>query len=197
VSADLEAGFADEPAGVARTVELALQAGLAGCSIEDFTGSPADPIYEIKLAAERVAAAAEAAHRGDVRLVLTARSENYLHGRADLADTIARLQAFGDAGADVVYAPGLTDLADIRQVIASVNRPVNVLAMPACPPVAELAAAGVSRISVGGAFFCVAYGALADAATELRERGTYSYSGGTGPYGGRPGQAAVRALFAS
>ena len=197
VSADLENGFADEPAGVARTVELAVQAGLAGCSIEDFTGSPAEPIYEAGLAAERVAAAAEAAHRGDVRLVLTARSEIYLHGRPDLADTIARLQAFGDAGADVLYAPGLTELADIRQVVASVDRPVNVLAMPACPPVAELAAAGVSRISVGGAFFCVAYGALADAAAELRDRGTYSYSGAAGQYGGRAGQAAVRALFAS
>jgi 2-methylisocitrate lyase-like PEP mutase family enzyme len=197
VSADLEGGFADDPGGVASTVELAVQAGLAGCSIEDFTGSAADPIYEIKLAAERVAAAAEAAHRGDVRLVLTARSENYLHGRPDLADTIARLQAFGEAGADVLYAPGLTDLADIRRVVASVDRPVNVLAMAACPPVTELAAAGVSRISVGGAFFCVAYGALADAATELRERGTYSYSGETGPYGGRAGQAAIRRLFAS
>jgi 2-methylisocitrate lyase-like PEP mutase family enzyme len=197
VSADLEGGFADQPAGVATTVELAVQAGLAGCSIEDFTGSPADPVYEIKLAAERVAAAAEAAHRGAVRLVLTARSENYLHGRPDLADTIARLQAFQDAGADVLYAPGLTELADIRQVIASVDRPVNVLAMPACPPVAELAAAGVSRISVGGAFFCVAYGALADAATELRDQGTYRHSDGTGPYSGRAGQAAVRRLFAS
>lgn len=200
VSADLESGFADEAAGVARTVELAVRAGLAGCSIEDFTGSPAEPVYEIGLAADRIAAAAGAAHRADVRLVLTARSENYLHGRPDLADTIARLQAFQEAGADVLYAPGLTELADIRQVVASVDRPVNVLAMPACPPVAELAAAGVSRISVGGAFFSVAYGALADAATELRDRGTYSYSGRAGQgtrYSGRAGQAAVRALFAS
>ena len=190
VSADLEGGFASEQAGVARTVELAIAAGLAGCSVEDHTGSAADPIYEIGLATARVAAAAEAAHRGEVRLVLTARSENYLHGRPDLADTIARLQAFQEAGADVLYAPGLTELADIRQVVASVDRPVNVLALAACPPVAELAAAGVSRISVGGAFSRVAYGALADAATELRDRGTYGYSGG-------PGQAAVRDLFAS
>jgi 2-methylisocitrate lyase-like PEP mutase family enzyme len=188
VSADLEGGFADEPAAVARTVELAIQAGLAGCSIEDFSGSAQQPIYEPALARERIAAAAEAAHRGDVRLVLTARAENYLHGRPGLADTIARLQAFQEAGADVLYAPGLTELADIRQVVTSVDRPVNVLALPACPPVAELAAAGVSRISVGGSYARMAYGALADAATELRDGGTYTYLG-------RPGEAAVRALF--
>jgi len=190
VSADLEGGFAHDPGGVAATVELAVAAGLAGCSIEDYTGSADDPIYEIGRAAERVAAAAEAAHRGDVRLVLTARSENYLYGRPDLADTIARLQAFGAAGADVLYAPGLTELADIREVVASVGRPVNVLALASCPPVAELAAAGVARISVGGAFSRVAYGALADAATELRDQGTI----GTAVSGG---QALVRALFAS
>jgi 2-methylisocitrate lyase-like PEP mutase family enzyme len=190
VSADLERGFADDPDGVSRTTERAVQAGLAGCSVEDFSGSPEEPIYEIGLARERIAAAAEAAHRGDVHLVLTARSENYLHGRPDLADTIARLQAFQEAGADVLYAPGLTELADIRQVVASVDRPVNVLAMPACPPAAELAAAGVSGISVGGSFFFVAYAALAEAAAELRDRGTYGYSGG-------PGQAAVRAVFSS
>jgi 2-methylisocitrate lyase-like PEP mutase family enzyme len=190
VSADLENGFAADPAGVARTVELALQAGLAGCSIEDFTGSAAGPVYEIGLAAERITAAAEAAHRGDARLILTARAENYLHGRPDLDDTIARLRAFAAAGADVLYAPGLTKIDDIRRLVASVERPVNVLALPACPPVAELAAAGVARISVGGAFSRVAYGALADAATELRDQGTYGYSGGTG-------QAAVRDLFTS
>jgi len=190
VSADLEGGFADDPPGVARTVELAVQAGLAGCSIEDFSGSARQPIYEPGLATERITAAAEAAHRDGLRLVLTARAENYLHGRPDLADTIARLQAFQEAGADVLYAPGLTRLADIRQVVASVDRPVNVLALPACPPVAELAAAGVSRISVGGSYARVAYGALADAATELRDRGTYGYLG-------RPGEAAVRALFSS
>jgi 2-methylisocitrate lyase-like PEP mutase family enzyme len=175
VSADLEHGFADDPAGVAETVRLAVQTGLAGCSIEDSTGSPEDPIYETGLAAERVAAAAEAAHAGEVPFVLTARSENYLHGRPDLADTIARLQAFQEAGADVLYAPGLTRLDDIRTVVASVDRPVNVLAMPAVPPVTELAAAGVARISVGGAFFYVAYSALADAATELRAQGTFTY----------------------
>jgi 2-methylisocitrate lyase-like PEP mutase family enzyme len=175
VSADLEGGFADDPAGVAQTVRLAVAAGLAGCSIEDYTGSLEDPIYQIGLAAERVAAAAEAAHAGEVPFVLTARAENYLRGRRDLADTIARLQAFQEAGADVLYAPCLTELEDIRQVVASVDRPVNVLAMPAVPPVAELAAAAVARISVGGAFFYVAYSALADAATELRAQGTFGY----------------------
>jgi 2-methylisocitrate lyase-like PEP mutase family enzyme len=131
VSADLENGFADHPAGVAETVHLAAGAGLAGCSVEDFTGSPGDPIYEPSLAAERVTAAAEVAASGPIRLVLTARAENYLHGRPDLADTIARLQAYQEAGADVLYAPGLTDLADIREVVTSVDCPVNVLALPA------------------------------------------------------------------
>ena len=108
-------------------------------------------------------------------MVLTARAENYLHGRPDLADTIARLQAYQEAGADVLYAPGLTDLADIRSVVESVDRPVNVLALPGGPPVAELAEAGVRRISVGGAFALAAYGALVEAARELLDEGTYGY----------------------
>jgi 2-methylisocitrate lyase-like PEP mutase family enzyme len=175
VSADLENGFADDPAGVARTMVLAVEAGLSGCSLEDFTGREDEPIYDIGLAAERAAAAAEAAHAGPVRLVFTARAENYLHGRPDLADTITRLQAYQAAGADVLYAPGLTRLADIRQVVAAVDRPVNVLAVAGAPPVGELAEAGVSRVSVGGAFAFAALGALADAATELLEKGTYGY----------------------
>jgi 2-methylisocitrate lyase-like PEP mutase family enzyme len=175
VSADLENGYADEPAGVARTVVLAVEASLAGCSLEDFTGREDEPIYDIGLAAERVAAAAEAAHAGPVHLVLTARAENYLHGRPDLADTIARLQAYQAAGADVLYAPGLTSLADIRQVVSALDRPVNVLAVAGAPPVSELAEAGVSRVSVGGAFAFAALGALVDAATELRDKGTYGY----------------------
>ena len=129
VSADLENCFADSPAGVAETVALAMGTGLAGCSLEDFTGHEDDPIYDLKLAADRVAAAAEAAHSGPVRFVLTARAENYLHGRPDLADTIARLQAYQQAGADVLYAPGLRSIEDIRQVIGAVDRPVNVLAI--------------------------------------------------------------------
>ncbi|MFL5795712.1 MAG: isocitrate lyase/phosphoenolpyruvate mutase family protein [Actinomycetota bacterium] len=175
VSADLENGFADDPAGVADTIALALGAGLAGCSVEDFTGRPDDPIYETGLAAERVRAAAEAAHRGPVHLVLTARAENHLHGRPDLADTIARLQAYQEAGADVLYAPGLRRLEDIGQLVASVDRPVNVLAVAGAPPVGELAAAGVSRVSVGGAFAFAALGAVVEAATELREAGTYGF----------------------
>jgi 2-methylisocitrate lyase-like PEP mutase family enzyme len=179
VSADLENCFADEPAGAARTVALAVEAGLAGCSLEDFTGGESGPIYDIGLAAERVAAAAEAAHAGPVRLVLTARAENYLHGRPDLADTITRLQAYQAAGADVLYAPGLTSLADIRQLVAAVDRPVNVLAVAGAPSVGELAEAGVSRVSVGGAFAFAALGALVDAATELRDQGTYGYLAGS------------------
>jgi len=114
-------------------------------------------------------------HAGPARLVLTARAENYLHGRPDLADTITRLQAYQAAGADVLYAPGLTSLADIRQVVAAVDRPVNVLAFSGVPPVGELAGAGVSRVSVGGAFAFAALGALVGAATELRDKGTYGY----------------------
>ena len=175
VSADLENCFADDPAGVARTVALAVDLGLAGCSIEDFTGGETEPIYGIEEAAERVAAAAKAAHAGPVRLVLTARAENYLHGRPDLADTITRLQAYQAAGADVLYAPGLTSLADIRQVVTAVDRPVNVLAVSGAPSVGELAEAGVSRVSVGGAFAFAAFGALTEAATELRDKGTYGF----------------------
>jgi 2-methylisocitrate lyase-like PEP mutase family enzyme len=175
VSADLEKAFADEPAAVAETMGLAIEVGLAGASIEDFTGREDDPIYDLEFAAERVAAAAQAAHAGPVPFVLTARAENYLHGRPDLADTIARLQAYQEAGADVLYAPGLRDINDIRQLIREVERPVNVLAIAGAPTVPELAEAGASRISVGGAFAFAALGALVDAATELRDRGTYGY----------------------
>jgi 2-methylisocitrate lyase-like PEP mutase family enzyme len=175
VAADTENGFADDPAGVARTVALACATGLAGCSIEDFSGREDDPIYDIGLATERVAAAVEAAHRGPAQLVLTARAENHIHGRDDLADTIARLQAFQAAGADVLFAPGLRTLEDIRSVVTSVDRPVNVLAMPDCPPLDELASVGVARVSVGGAFAYAALAGLIDAATELKDRGTYGY----------------------
>ena len=175
VSADLENGFAEDSAGVADTVRDAIAAGLAGCSIEDYSGHPDDAIYDATAAAERVAAAAEAAHSGTVRLVLTARAENHLHGCDDLADTIARLQAFQEAGADVLYAPGLRRLEDIRSVVQSVDRPVNVLALPGAPTVAELAEAGVARVSVGGAFAYAALGAAVEAARELLEDGTYGF----------------------
>jgi 2-methylisocitrate lyase-like PEP mutase family enzyme len=175
VSADLENGFADDPQDVAATVTAAIGVGLAGCSIEDFTGRDDDPIYEVSRAAERIAAAAQAAHSGPQRLVLTGRAENYLHGRADLADTIARLQRYAEAGADVLYAPGLTRASDIRDVVSSVDRPVNVLAMAGAPPVTELAELGVARVSVGGAFAFAALGALTEAARELQNAGTYGY----------------------
>jgi 2-methylisocitrate lyase-like PEP mutase family enzyme len=175
VSADLENCFADDPDGVAETVRLALAAGLAGCSIEDYTTRAEEPIYDLALATERVAAAAQAAHGGPVHLVLTARAENHLRGRDDLDDTIARLRAYGAAGADVLYAPGITDADDIRQIVAAVEQPLNVLIFPGVPPVAELARLGVSRISVGGAFANVAFAGLLDAAIELREQGTYSF----------------------
>jgi 2-methylisocitrate lyase-like PEP mutase family enzyme len=175
VSADLEDCYADDPEGVAETVRLAVGAGLAGCSVEDSTRRPDDPLYPLDRARQRVAAAADAAHAGDVHLVLTARAENYLHGKADLADTISRLQAYQEAGADVLYAPGLIAPADISRVLASLDRPVNVLALPGAPPVAELAALGVGRISVGSAFANVAWGAVVEAARELLDAGTYRF----------------------
>src|SRR5947208_5449487 len=175
VSADLENGYTDEPGKLRVTLLNALGIGLSGASIEDYTGRPDDPLYDLKFAAERIEAAATVAHRGPTRMVLTARAENFVRGRPDLADTIARLQAYQEAGADVLFAPGLTDLADIRSVVSSVDRPVNVLALPGGPTVAELAELGVRRVSVGGAFAFAAYGALIEAATELRDQGTYGY----------------------
>lgn len=192
VSADLENGFADDPGQVAQTVAAAIGAGLAGCSIEDSTQRPDDPVYDLGLATDRVAAAAEAAHAGPQRLVLTARAENYLYGRDDLADTIARLQRYSQAGADVLYAPGLTRAQDITEVVSSVGKPVNVLTMAGVPTVAELASLGVARISVGGAFAYAALGALVDAATELRDSGTYGYLGGSGT-----GRKAARSAFSA
>jgi 2-methylisocitrate lyase-like PEP mutase family enzyme len=175
VSADLENGYVDEPGKLKITMLNALGVGLSGCSIEDYTGRADDPLYDVKLAAERIGAAAEVAHRGPTRMVLTGRAENFIRGNPDLADTIARLQAYQEAGADVLFAPGVTTAADIRAVVSSVDRPVNVLALPGCPPVAELAEIGVRRISIGGAFAFAAYGAMVEAATELRDQGTYGY----------------------
>jgi 2-methylisocitrate lyase-like PEP mutase family enzyme len=175
VSADFENGFADDPSAVAANVTLAVATGLAGCSVEDSTRGADDPIYAMDLAVERVAAAAEAAHNGAARLVLTARAENYLHGRPDLADTISRLQRYQAAGADVLYAPGLTDRDDIRSVVSSVDLPVNVIALANAPTVAQLGELGVARVSVGGTFAWVAFGAVAAAAHELLSEGTYEY----------------------
>jgi 2-methylisocitrate lyase-like PEP mutase family enzyme len=171
VNADLEDCFADDPAGVAATITAAADAGAAGASVEDYahTGT----IHPIGLAAERVAAAVEAARA--TRLVLTARAENLIRGVQDLADTIARLQAYQEVGADVLYAPGLFSIDDVRSVVTSVDRPVNVLLLPGGPDVAELAAAGAARLSVGATLAWVAWGAVADAATELRDAGTQGY----------------------
>lgn len=176
VSADLEDGFGRAPELCAATMRLAADVGLAGGSIEDATGDPHDPIYEFGLAVERIVAAAETAR--DCRVLLTARAENFLHGRPDLGDTIARLQAFSEAGADVLYAPGLPDLEAIRAVCASVAKPVNVVMglKGARYSVAELAGAGVKRISVGGSFARAALGGFLRAAREVKERGTFSYA---------------------
>jgi 2-methylisocitrate lyase-like PEP mutase family enzyme len=187
VSADLENGFADDLSGVAETVAGAAGVGLAGCSIEDSTGRADDPIYDAAHAAERVAAAVEA---GAGRLVLTGRAENFLHGRDDLADTIDRLQRYQEAGAHVLYAPGLKTAEQIRTVVQELDRPVNVLAFPGVPPVAELADLGVARISVGGAFAYAALAGLVDAAREFREQGTYGYFAQT-----KTGRTAVQEAF--
>lgn len=191
VSADLENCFADDPAAVATTVRLALDTGLAGCSVEDFGRRPDAHIYDAGLAAERVAAAAEAAHAGPVHLVLTARAENHIRGHPDLADTIARLQAYQEAGADVLFAPGVIDLDEVRQLVASVDRPVNVLPGPGAPTVAELGEAGVRRISVGGAFAFAALAGVVEAARELRDQGTYGFRERS-----RVGLTAAREAFA-
>ena len=181
VNADYENGFADSADGVAESVRLAAATGIAGCSIEDYTGSSDDPIYERGLAVDRVRAAAEAAHGSANRLVLTARCENFLRGRIDLADTIERLQAYQAAGADVLYAPFVADPGDLRTLVAAVDAPINVLATPNAPTVAELGALGVKRVSVGSSFSSVAIGALVAAATELRDHGTYGYWAQAGP----------------
>jgi len=163
--------------------------GLAGCSVEDW-----DPreqrLYDIDVATERVAAAAEAAHAGPVRLVLTARAENYLRGNPDVHDTITRLQAYQQAGADVLYAPALDRPEDLRELLAAVDLPVNVLARPGTPPVAELAALGVKRISVGGGLAFAAYGAAVEVASELLSDGTYGFTELS-----RVGAKAARAAF--
>jgi 2-methylisocitrate lyase-like PEP mutase family enzyme len=172
VSGDFENCFADEPAGVAETVTLAREAGIAGCSVEDWSGSE---IYSLAMATERVAAAAEAAHAGSAGLVLTARAENHVRGHHDLDDTIERLVAYEHAGADVLFAPRLRGIEQIQAVLKAVGRPLNVLVWQDVPPISELAQAGVSRVSVGSSFAFAAYGGLVEAARELRSTGTYGY----------------------
>jgi 2-methylisocitrate lyase-like PEP mutase family enzyme len=177
LSADLENGFSDAPEGAAETIRLAAAAGVVGGSIEDAAGRPEQPIYEPGLAAERVRAAAESARGLGFSFTLTARAENYLHGRRDLKDTIARLQAYQEAGADVLYAPGLTSKEEIATLVRSVDRPVNVLMGIAgiALNLADLEAIGVKRVSLGGALARVAYGSLLRAAREMREDGTFDF----------------------
>ena len=176
VSADLEDGFGRAPEFCAATIRLAADIGLVGGSIEDATGDPQNPIHEFELAVERIAAAAETARH--CRFLLTARAENFLHGRPDLGDTIRRLRAFEAAGADVLYAPGLPSLDAIREVCAALQKPVNVVMglKGAAYSVDELAAVGVKRISVGGSFARAALGAFLRAAREVKERGTFTYA---------------------
>jgi 2-methylisocitrate lyase-like PEP mutase family enzyme len=178
VSADLENGFGDSPEIVAETVKLAAAAGLAGCSIEDMSREPSHSIYEFEHAVDRVRAAAEVVRDLRFAFVLTARAENYLVGRPDLKDTIARLQAYQEAGADVLYAPGLTTEDDIAAVVRSVDRPVNVVMglQGIRLSLAELSALGVRRVSVGSALSRAALGAFLRAAQEMREHGTFAFA---------------------
>jgi 2-methylisocitrate lyase-like PEP mutase family enzyme len=172
LSVDAERGYADEPAGVAETVRLLAEAGASGVSIEDY--DPATGCIDpVGVAAERVAAAASVCAR--YGMVLTGRAENHLYGIADLDDTIARLTAYRDAGAACLYAPGLRDLDDIALVVREVDAAVNVLALRDGPTVAQLAEVGVRRVSTGGSLAWAAYGALVEAATELRDTGTSAY----------------------
>ena len=178
VSADLENGFGDAPEAVAETIRLAAQAGVVGGSIEDATERPDDPIYKKEHAAERVRAAVAAARALPFTFTLTARAENYLHGRPDLKDTIARLQAYQEAGADVLYAPGLTRKEDIAAIVTSVDRPVNVLMglRGVQLSAAELSTVGVKRISVGSALCRTALSAFLRAAREMKEQGTFEFA---------------------
>ncbi|NJM81133.1 MAG: isocitrate lyase/phosphoenolpyruvate mutase family protein [Tabrizicola sp.] len=176
VSADLEDGFGADPKTCAATVRMACEVGLVGGSIEDATGDESTPIYEFSHAVERIKAAAEVVRDGQFMLV--ARAENFLWGKPDLGDTIRRLQAFSEAGADVLYAPGLPDIEAIRSVCRAVDKPVNVVMglRGESYTVAELSEAGVRRISVGGSFARAAFGALLRAASEVRFSGTFTYA---------------------
>ncbi len=181
VSADLENGYGDAPEDAALTIRLAAETGLVGGSIEDATGDATRPIYDFEQSVERVAAAAEAAHALPFPFTFVARAENYLHGRRDLDDTIRRLQAFQAAGADVLFAPGLPDLEAIRLVCASVSKPVNVVLGARNTPytLAELAEAGVRRVSTGSSFARAALGGMMAAAQELLGAGSATYLDGT------------------
>lgn len=178
VSADLEKGFGDSPEAVAETIAAAAETGLAGCSIEDHTNRPEDPIFAFDLALERIQAAVEACRGLDRDFVLTARAENFLWHRPDLDDTIKRLQAFEQAGADVLYAPGLHDLETIRTVCASLARPVNVImGMPGATfGLRELSEVGVKRVSIGSALARAALGTVLRASAEMAGKGTFTFA---------------------
>ena len=178
LSADLQSGFGASADDAARTIIEAAATGIVGGSIEDATGDPHDPLFDIGLAADRIRAAAEAARALDVKFMLTARAENFLAGRPDLDDTIRRLQAYQEAGADVLFAPGLRAPQDIAAVVRAVDRPVNVMMGMAGMrfTVAELAQLGVTRVSVGASLARAAYGALVRGAREILEQGTFAYA---------------------
>lgn len=185
VAADLEDGFGEQPEDAAETIRLAgTEAGLVGGSIEDSTGDPKHPIYDFQLSVERVAAAAEAAHRLPFPFVFVGRAENFLHGRPDLDDTIRRLQAYEQAGADALYAPGVTSAEDIRTICRSVGKPVNVvMGLKAAPfSVSQLAELGVKRISVGSALARAGLGGFVAAAREIRDNGTFTFADHAMPY---------------
>jgi 2-methylisocitrate lyase-like PEP mutase family enzyme len=177
VSADLEKGFGDKPEDVALTIRLAAEAGLVGGSIEDATGYPEKPLFELAQAQERIAAAVAAAHQLPFPFTLTARAENFVRGNPDLTDTIRRLQAFEAAGADVLMAPGLPDLASVREVCQSLSKPFNFMAgiKGKSFSVAELAEAGVKRISLASSLYRAAMTALLKAAREVHDSGTLGY----------------------
>jgi len=179
VSADLENGFGDSPDTVAETIRLAASTGIVGGSIEDASGNRDDPIYDIGLAVERVKAAVAAAKSLPYKFTLTARAENYLHGRPDLDDTIKRLRAFEKAGADVLYAPGLRAREDIVRVVGALSSPVNVVMglSGVQLDLGELSAIGVKRVSVGSSLCRAALGAFMKAAREMRNHGTFTYAG--------------------
>ncbi|MEP3246151.1 MAG: isocitrate lyase/phosphoenolpyruvate mutase family protein [Sneathiella sp.] len=175
VSADLENGYGRDPEEVVKTIEQAIEIGLSGCTIEDTSGDSAAPLYDRSLAIERIAAAVETAKRLDVNFVLTARAENYLFGRRDLDDTLARLKGYEAVGADVLYAPGLPDLATISEVCKSVDKPVNVVAGIGLKGVTfnQLQKAGVKRISIGSALSRVAFGAMVTATNHILQTGSF------------------------
>ena len=177
VNADLENGFADEPEAAAEAIRLAAEAGAVGGSIEDYTGNPLDPIYDFDLAVARIRAAVETAHSLPVPLLLTARAENLIRGRDDLRDTIRRLQAFEAAGADVLYAPGLRTLSEVREVVQAVSQPVNVVTGWLDPDITlkQLSDTGAKRISVGGALSRLVLTTLVRAAQAMQEEGSFSW----------------------